>query len=169
MGSQFRYVNNNLSQQSPVNHEQLSWVPRSDDRFGGGHQGGRLVMAPFGEDVLFDALAITDTVAHSSNLPVNSENPTGFAFDSIYAPYKTALFLSTLNQAVSIQPVWSRDLVDWYPFGSAQTIAASTGAPVPLALALSTPTLYLPFVGVQATCATAPTSGALSGWLERLG
>lgn len=165
MGQQFSVG----TQQSPITHEQLRWVPRSADMFGGGAQGGTLVMPIFGEDVLFSALAIRDTIAHQSLPPVAGANPSGVNFDAAYAVYKTALFTSTLNESVSLQAMWSRDQISWYPFGTAQTIAASTGAEVPAVLSLSVPTQYLPFVAVQATCATAPTSGVLNGWLERLG
>ncbi len=171
MGSQFRYPNNNLSQQSPVNHEQLYWVPRSLDMWGGGAQGGHLVMSVFGEDVLFDTLAIADTAAHMS-AAISTSNPTGASFDQVYAPYKTGLFTSTLNQSVSLQPMWSRDMgATWYSFGTPVTINAYSGAGTAESglIALSVPAQYVPFVGVQATCTTAPTSGVLSGWLERLG
>ncbi len=166
MGSSFR------SQISPINHEQLRWVPRSDDQNGGGNQGGSLVMSVFGEDVLFNSLAITDTVAHMSQTPgVTNPNPEGTPYDQVYAVQKTAVLESTLNQSVSVQPMWSRDRVNWYAFGTATAVNAYSGSGVAqtAVIALSTPSLYLPYVGLQATCATAPTSGTLSGWLERLG
>jgi len=153
-----------------VSKAQWDWIPRDPDVNGGGSQGGRLVMLTYGESILFEDLPITDTTAHMSLAP-SGANPTGVPFDQVYAPYKTALFTSTLNQAVSLQPMWSRDRVSWYPFGTATSVSAysGTGNPETGIIALSTPSQYLPYVGIQATCSTAPTSGILSGWLERLG
>lgn len=167
MGQQF----NSAKQQSPVNHESLRWVPRSSDMFGGGSQGATLIVPVVGEDVLFTDLAIRDTVAVDSPV-ITNDNPTGTPYDQAYASFKTALFTSTLNQIVTVQPLFTRDYgVTWYPFGTTSTIAAysGTGPAQTLALALSTPTLYIPFVGVQVSCGTGPTSGLLNGWLERLG
>lgn len=157
----------------PVNEltkNQWDWVPREPDVNGGGEQGGRLVMLTYGESVLFDALSITDTTAHMSDAP-SENNPSGTPFDQVYAPYKTALITSTLNQSVSLQPMWSRDRVNWFPFGTPASVAAygGTGIAVSAVISLSSPTQYVPYVGVEATCATAPTSGKLNGWLERLG
>ncbi len=149
---------------------QWNWVPREQDVNGGGQQGGNLVMLTYGESVLFNALAITDTNAHMSQEP-SGNNPTDTPYDQVYAVYKTALITSTLNEAVSIQPMWSRDRVNWYPVGSVVTIAAYSGSGTPSSdvVALSTASQYLPYTGIQATCATAPTSGVLNAWLERLG
>lgn len=153
-----------------LQHQQLEWVPRSPDMNGGGNQGGRLVMQVYGEEVLFNNLAITDTNPHLSQTPSN-QNPTGVPYDQVYAPYKTALVVSTLNQAVSLQPMWSRDRQNWYPFGSAVSVPAYSGSGTPpsAVIPLSTPSQYVPYVGLQATCSTAPTSGTLNAWLERLG
>lgn len=163
MGQAFGKPTDNLSK------AQWDWVPREPDINGGGAQGGRLVMQPYGESVLFDNLAITDALAHDSNDP-SGANPTGVPFDQVYAPYKTALITSTLNQSVKLQPMWSRDRVNWYPFGTATTVSTYTGGtPQTAVIALSTPSQYIPYVGIQATCTTAPSSGVLNGWLERLG
>lgn len=164
MGSKFRPTT------ALPDQYQQRYVPRATDVNGGGPQGHALVGMVYGEDVLFDNLSITDTSAHQSyGGPLANNNPTGNAFDQAYAPYKTAVGTSTLNEAVSLQPVWSRDGKTWYSFGAATSVAASTGAAIPWVVALSTPSQYLPYVGVTATCTTAPTSGALNGWLERLG
>ena len=150
---------------------QQDWVPRSPDANGGGRQGMRLVGQTFGEEVLFNALAITDTAMHQGAGPATG-NPTGTPFDQVYAPIKTALVTSTLNQAVSLQPVWSRDQgATWIPFGAPIDVPAysGTGPPESAVIPLSTPSQYLPYANLQATCATAPGSGVLNGWLERLG
>lgn len=155
-----------------IQHQQLEWVPREADATGGGSQGMRLVGMVYGEAVLFDALAIRSTTAQMSVEPgTTAANPTGEPYDQVYAVYKTALVLNTLNEAVSLQPVWSRDRQNWYPFNSPETVAAysGTGPAISAVLSLSSPTQYLPYVGVVATCSTAPTSGTLQGWLERLG
>jgi hypothetical protein len=162
MGQSFTYPVDELSK------IQWDWVPREQDVNGGGQQGGRLVMLTYGESVLFDGLAIADTTAHMSIAP-SGTNPSGTPYDQVYAVCKTALVVSTLNESVSLQPMWSRDRVNWYAFGSATTVAASSGTAQSTAIALSTATQYIPYVGLQATCATAPTSGTLSAWLERLG
>ncbi len=167
MGSKFRPTT------ALPDQYQQRYVPRSTDRYGGGPQGMALVGAVYGEDVMFDALAITDTATHSpyGGAAVVTDNPTGVSFDQVYATAKTGVFTSTLNQAATLQPVWSRDGSTWYAFGSASTIDAYSGSGTAQAtvIPLSTPSQYLPYVGVTATCATAPTSGTLSGWLERLG
>ena len=167
MGSQFRPTT------APPDRELQRYVPRAQDEYGGGPQGMALVGAVFGEDVMFDALAITDTTAHQpyGGNPIANDNPTGVAFDQVYAVNKTAVGTSTLNQSVSLQPVWSRDGTAWYAFGSATTVTAysGSGTAVPWMIPLSTPSQYLPYVGVTATCATAPASGVLNGWVERLG
>ena len=166
MGQAFR------GQVDPIQHEQLVWVPRGPDVYGGGSQGHRLVGLVYGEEVLFDDNngTITDTKTHMSYAP-SAPNPTGTNFDQVYAVYKTALVLSTLNQSVSLQPVWSRDRQNWYAFGSPVTVSAysGTGNPQSAVVPLSTPSQYVPYVGLQAICTTAPTSGALNAWLERLG
>lgn len=160
-------------QQDLIQHQQLEWVVRGPDATGGGAQGMRLVGLTYGEEVLFNALAITDTNMHQSNEPgtTGAPNPTGIPFDQVYAIYKTALIVSTLNQPVSLQPIWSRDRTNWYPLGSPVVLGAyaGTGTAESTSFALSSPTQYMPYVGVQATCSTAPTGGALSGWLSRLG
>jgi len=164
MGNKF------VSQISVYTQQQTRWVPRSSDMNGGGEQGGELVMLTYGEEALFNALVITDTTAHQS-LAVANDNPEGVPYDQVYAVYKTALVTSTLNQAVALQPIWSRDRATWYSFGTATNVIAygGTGPAQTGIIALSTPSQYLPYVGLIATCATAPTSGALNGWLERLG
>ncbi len=152
-----------------IQHQQLEWVPREPDLNGGGNQGMRLVGPVYGESVLFNALQITDTTAHMS-LPPSGNNPEGVPYDQVYAVYKTALVTSTLNQSVSLQAMWSRDRTNWYPFGTAMTVDAYvSGTPQTTIIALATPSMYLPYVGLQATCATAPVSGVLNAWLERLG
>ncbi len=172
MGAQFPYVRQRESQLDPVQKRQNEWVPRSPDVNGGGKQGMRLVGLVFGEEVLFDAAngTIADTAAHMSHGPT-AVNPTGTNFDQVYAVYKTALVTSTLNQSVSLQPMWSRDGTTWYAFDTATSVTAysGTGPAQSTTIFLSTPTLYLPYVALQATCATAPTSGELLAWLERLG
>ena len=158
---------------SEISKQQLRWVPRSPDINGGGPQGHQLVGAVYGQDVLWDALAITDTAAHASlaAAAADTQNPSGGWYDPVYAPYKTALITSTLNEAVSLQPTWSLDGTTYYPWGTATTVDAysGSGAPVPAILVLSTPAQYLPYVGAMATCATAPTSGTLTGTVARLG
>lgn len=163
MGQSFTYPVDEPSKR------QWDWVPREQDVNGGGQQGGRLVMFTYGESVLFNNLAITDTENHLSN-PPNGINPSGTPYDQVYATHKTALVVSTLNESVSLQPMWSRDRENWYPFGTATTVAASSGGVVETAvIPLSTPNQYIPYVGLQASCATAPTSGTINAWLERLG
>lgn len=156
----------------PVQKQQLEWVPRSPDVYGGGQQGMRLFGLTYGEEVLFDASngTIRDTQPHMSYAPA-ATNPTGTAFDQVYAVFKTVLLVSTLNQAISVQPMFSRDGQNWYPFGNPVNLTAysGTGAPSTAVVVLSTAQQYIPYAGVQVTCSTAPTSGVLSGWLERLG
>ena len=151
----------------PISKAQLAWVPRSVDANGGGPQGMDLVGAVYGTEVLWDALAITDTAAHASLAAASADptNPTGTPFDAVYAVYKTALVVSTLNEPVSLQPTVSWDGETYYATGSATSLAAGGTA----VLALSSPSLYVPYVGLTATCATAPTSGTLTGTLARLG
>lgn len=169
MGRAFRVPN----AISPVTQAQLDFVPRSEDMNGGGDQGGRLIMLPFGEDVLFNNLSITDTSAHQSTFTIL--NPTGTPFDPVYAVYKTVYVVSTLNEAVTVQPTFTRDYADatptWYPYGTTTSVPAysGTGAAQVAVIALSTPSLYIPFAGISVSCATAPTSGSISAWLERLG
>lgn len=167
MGSKFRPTT------ALPDQYQQRYVPRATDRNGGGPQGHALVGAVYGEDVMFDALSITSTTTQQpyGGVAIANDNPTGVAFDQVYAVAKTAVLVSTLNQAVTLQPIWSRDGKTWYVFGSTATIAAysGTGAAQSAVVALSTPSQYLPYVGVTATCATAPTAGVLSGWVERLG
>ncbi|MCL6442456.1 MAG: hypothetical protein K6T83_03155 [Alicyclobacillus sp.] len=166
MGEQF-----NARQHAPAQHEILRWVPRSSDMFGGGNQGMTLIGLVFGEDVLFNALQIRDTTMHQSE-NIKTDNPTGEPYDQAYAPYKTIFVVSTLNQTVSLQPVWTRDMGQtWYPLGSAVNVPAysGTGSPQSAIIVVSSPSQYIPFVGLQATCATEPSSGQLDAWLERLG
>ncbi len=167
MGSAFRAVTSQQDQR------QQEWVTRAQDVNGGGPQGLRLVGLTYGEDVMFSALQIRDTAAHASynGSTPPSNNPNG-GWDQVYAPYKTAALVSTLNQSLTVQPVFSRDGgATWYPYDAASTLPAygGTGPAQTLVLGLSTPSLYLPYVGVQVTAAVAPASGSLSGWLERLG
>lgn len=158
---------------SQVNQHEWEWVPRSDDQFGGGHQGMRLVGSAFGQETLFNALQIRDTNPHDSEAPgTDTVNPTGTAFDQVYAVYKTALVQSTLDQSVSLQPVYSPDNgTTWLAFGTATTVNAygGTGPAQSAIIVLSSPSQYLPLVGLQATCAAAPASGDLNGQLARLG
>ncbi len=165
MGQQFGV------QIAEVLKHQLDWVPRSRDAWGGGPQGMRLVGQVYGLEVLFDQLAITDTVAHASSpASTTDQNPAGGSWDQVYAPLKSAGVVSTLNEAVTLQPTWSWDGQTYYPFGTAVTVAAgSASTPATEVIALSTPQQYVPFVGLIATCSTAPTSGTLTVVLTRLG
>ncbi|NMP20765.1 hypothetical protein [Sulfobacillus harzensis] len=167
MGQQF-----SGGQISEVIKQQMRWVPRSRDVNGGGPQGGALVMPVYGQDVVWDALAITDTAAHPGmTAQAGVKNPSGGWFDPVYAVYKTLLVVSTLNEAVSIQPTWSLDGETYYPFGTATSVDAYSGSgnPATALVALSTPSQYLPYVNAIATCSTAPTSGTLTGTIARLG
>lgn len=167
MGQQF-----SAGQISEVIKQQMRWVPRSRDVNGGGPQGGSLVMLPYGQDTVWNTLAITDTTAHpGATAQVAVTNPSGGWFDPVYAVYKTLLVVSTLNEAVSIQPTWSLDGATYYPFGSATTVNAysGTGDAATAIVVLSTPSQYLPYVSAIATCSTAPTSGTLTGTIARLG
>lgn len=155
-----------------ITKRQLNWVPRSVDAWGGGEQGMRLVGSVFGTETLWANLAIRDTAPHASLTAdaADALNPTGMPYDQIYAPIKTAFVISSLNSAVTLQATWSLDGVTYYPWGSTVTVAAgTTDAPSTGVLALSTPQQYVPFVGVIATCSTAPTSGVLQGTVARLG
>lgn len=170
MGSQFSRVT------AGPDRELQRYVPRSNDSNGGGAQGHSLVGLTFGEDPLFDVSngAISDTNAHESYGPGSGQvpaNPTGTNFDQVYAVYKTAVVLSTLNKAVSLQPMWSRDGSNWYPFGIAVVVSAysGSGSPQSETISLSTSSQYVPYVALQAICSVAPTSGTLLAWLERLG
>lgn len=166
MGQQF-----SASQISEVIKQQLRWVPRSRDVNGGGPQGGALVMPIYGQDVVWDALAITDTAAHAGlTAQAAVKNPTGGWFDPVYARTKTLLIVSTLNEAVSIQPTWSLEGETYYPFGSSTSVAAASGGvPVTAVIAVSSASQYVPYVSAVATCSTAPTSGTLTGTCARLG
>lgn len=167
MGQQF-----SAAQISPVLKAQLEWVPRSRDVNGGGPQGGALVMPIYGQDVVWDTLAITDTSAHPGLTAQTAvTNPTGGHFDPVYAVVKTLLIVSTLNQAVSIQPTWSLDGETYYPFGTATTVDAYSGSgdPITTVIPLSTASQYIPYASAIATCSTAPTSGTLTGTTARLG
>lgn len=166
MGQQFG------QQIAEVLKQQLRWVPRARDVNGGGPQGGALVMPVYGQDLVWQAVAITDTAPHPGlTAQAAVQNPTQGWYDPVYAVYKTLMILSTLNEAVSIQPTWSLDGVTYYPFGSAVSVAAygGTGSPVTSVVALSTPTAYVPYVSAIAQCTTAPSSGALTGTTARLG
>ena len=167
MGQQF-----SAGQISEVIKQQMRWVPRSRDVNGGGPQGGSLLMLPYGVDAVWDAEAITDTTAHPGlTAQAAVKNPSGGWFDPVYAVYKTLLVVSTLNQAVSIQPTWSLDGATYYPLGTATTVAAysGTGEPQTAVIVLSTPTQYVPYASATATCTTAPSGGTLTGTIARLG
>ena len=167
MGQQF-----SAGQISPVIKAQQEWVPRSRDVHGGGPQGGTLVMPVYGQDVVWSALAITDTAAHAGLTAEEAvQNPTHTWYDPVYAVYKTLCIVSTLNEAVSIQPTWSLDGVTYYAVGSATSVSAYSGSgnPVTALISVSGPSLYIPYVSAIATCATAPSSGTLTGMVARLG
>jgi len=156
-----------------IDKQQQEWVPRQTNPYGG-EEGMRLIGHPFGTDSLWQALAITDTNAHASTPAVSgpTTNPTGGAYDAQYAPYKTLLVASTLDAAVSIQLTGSVDGMTYYPLGDAVSVAAWTGGSAPAVSAwitAATPSQYIPFIGAIATCATAPTSGVLTGIVARLG
>lgn len=159
------------SQIAEVTKQQLRWVPRARDVNGGGPQGGSLVMPVYGVDgVWADVAIITTTPVAGQTAAEAVTNPTGGWFDPVYAVYKTLLVVSTLNEAVSIQPTWSLDGTTYYPIGTPTTVDAASGdTPSTAAIAVSSPSLYLPYVSANATCSTAPTSGTLSGWVVRLG
>ena len=134
-----------------------AYAGTQNDGTDGSPRGHRFLGLMPNEDVLFSALAITDTTAHDSNASV-----------TIYAQQKTILVVNGLNQSVSIQAQWSRDGSSWYNLGTAQSVTAGAAAEIGTST-ISALGDYLPMLRVTATCATAPTSGSLSAWLERLG
>jgi hypothetical protein len=118
----------------------------------------------YGEDVLFGALAITDTTQHNS------------ATSDCRGYRSKAIFVTTsLNQSANVSVDVSRDGVTWVVLGAAAALPAGTytlngnetGASpgqTSFVAGLSNP---WPYVRVHATCPTAPTSGTLSAWLEK--
>ena len=167
MGQQFGV------QIAEIDKQQQEWVPRQTNPYGG-PEGMRLIGHPFGTDVLWQSLAITDTAAHPSApiVTMPTSNPTGGPYDAQYAPYKTLLVTSTLDEAVDIQLTGSIDGQTYYPLGQPVSVAAWAGGTAPPASAwitAATPSQYIPFIGAIATCATAPTSGTLTGIVARLG
>jgi hypothetical protein len=130
-------------------------------------------MPVYGIDAVWKDLTITTTSPQPGLTAQQAvtHNPSGGHFDPVYATIKTLCVVSTLNESVSIQPTWSLDGETYYPMGSATTVTAYSGSgdPVTAIIPLSTPSQYIPYASAIATCATAPTSGTLTGNTARLG
>lgn len=104
---------------------------------------------------VFNALAITDLVAHNSAVA-----------DARGYKSRAVVVVSTLNQSVSIQVQVSSDGVNFASVGSAQTVAASANAAFgsDVIAALGQPYSYVRLVATGVT--TAATSGTLSANIE---
>lgn len=105
----------------------------------------------FLESAMFEEESIRDTNAHTStSIPSNE------------LPIKTLIINNGLNQTVSLQMQASRDDTNWFNVGSAFDVAATTWT-------YQTCDTFFPYGRIVATCGTAPTTGALSAWCEKVG
>lgn len=105
-----------------------------------------------GEDKVFDDEAIRDTNVHNSSISDNR----GFI-------PKTIIIENGLDQDVSITVCGSRysDFTVELQAGSAIDVTTDTED-------YATLSDYFPYMRVKAQCSTAPTSGNLNVWLERV-
>lgn len=110
-------------------------------------------MKEYDEEQIFTDKEIRDTNAHNSKT----------SFCERWAR-KTILVKNGLNQAVSIQTQGARDsnFTNVYPVGTALSVAAGANDYLTCAD-------YFPYLRVAATCSTAPTTGNLNVWVEKLG
>lgn len=106
---------------------------------------------PVQETEIFAALAIRDTSEHISSV---SEN--------IGYRVKTIIIKNELNQTVTLQCQGSRDSSDWFNITDSFNVSSAT------TIHQSCET-YFPYLRALATCPTAPTTGGLSMWIEKMG
>jgi hypothetical protein len=103
------------------------------------------------EVAAFEDEEIRDTSSHNSGIA-----------DNIGYSMKTIIVENGLNQTVTFQCQASRDGVNhWFNVGSSFDVSASTDT-------YQTCDAYFPFMRVQAQCGTAPTSGSLGVFFERI-
>lgn len=104
------------------------------------------------EDQVFNALAIRDTSDHYSSVSANI----GFT-------PKTILIENDLNQSVTLQCEGSRysDFSRFVEIGNGFVVTATTDD-------YQTATDYFPFIRIKATCSTAPTSGDLTVYIDKV-
>jgi len=106
-----------------------------------------------GEDRIFVALEIRDTDTHDSH-----------PSDCRAFKVKTIIVHNGLNEDVTIQVQGDRERGFSHPLdlGASFTVTAGTDD-------YQTLTDYWPYLRAQATCSTAPTSGSLDVWVEKVG
>lgn len=109
-------------------------------------------MSVFVEDQMFNALAIRDTNNHNSAV-----------FDLRHFTPKTLIVENGLNQQVDLQLEGGREvtLAAKFNVGSVINVAATTNDYATLSDAI-------PFVRLVASCATAPTTGTLTVYMEKV-
>ncbi|GEM_PF-5000621 len=130
----------------------------------------------YAEDVLFNSVAITDTSSHAST-DNNLAGLLGAPADCRGFRGKTIIFNTTLNQAVTVYVDVSRDGTNWVTTGNSGSQPANagyqammeskTGAQPGNTIFCAGLDEYWPYLRVHAICGAAPTSGALSVWLEK--
>ena len=108
-------------------------------------------MAIHDQDKVFNALAIRDTTSKTSTVSKLKG----------YDP-KTILISNKLNQSVDIDCEGSEDadFTEVWTIGNTITVAASTND-------YATMGDYFPYMRCKAICATAPTTGELTLWIEK--
>ena len=108
---------------------------------------------PLHEVNAIDALAVRDTVVHSS-APINSSDYIS----------KTLIIHNGLNQEITVSLYGSRDedISRKLLVGSAVVVAATTDD-------YQTLTDYFPHMSVDAQCSVAPTTGDVTVYIERTG
>ena len=113
---------------------------------------GQSVVTPlFEESNILNALAIRDTVSHTSS----SSAGLGYLV-------KTVVYSNLLNQDVVIQLQASRDDSTYFNVGASWTATAGTTG-------WQSTDDYFPFMRCTAICSVSPSSGTLSVWLEKMG
>jgi hypothetical protein len=108
-------------------------------------------MPKFIEDTMFDGQSIRDTSAHTSPTISSSE-----------LPVKTLIYNNTLDQTVTLQLQASRDQVNFFNVGSSFDVASNVWG-------YQTCDTFFPYGRIIAQCGTAPTTGTVSVWCEKIG
>jgi hypothetical protein len=111
------------------------------------------------EDILFDALAITDTGTKTS---ATSKDVGGFN-------QMTLVINNSLNQAGNYQVQYSRDGSTWINYGTSQALGAASGFTMVAGTVLGGLTTR-PMMGlfrITYTASIAPASGTLSMYLQK--
>lgn len=104
----------------------------------------------FIESPMFSEEAIRDTNAHNS-----------VGVDAQELPVKTVIVYNGLNQAVTLQMQGSRDNTNFFNVGNSFDVAATTWY-------WQSCDTYFPYGRMIATCGSAPSSGTLSVWCEKV-